>query len=243
MPIPLSGIGKHTLKFWKPLRFRELKMGFESPVGCQAGRGGWLEYTPQNLDQFRCYFQPYLPPNVMAADLTVSSTDFTHLHPDYHLLPPRDLWPNLVPTLALLRYLMAVSGVSFQIHSVYRSSFVNSHSGGAAASAHMDCSGIDITPNTQPQKAIWLAKHIWYQKGASIKMGLGFYTSTRFHIDARAPHHPQKRRWGWGQSASVCQHHYNQHFSATLPDDIWPFNDNAALVPTPDESCGYSPSC
>src|SRR4051794_8703974 len=108
------------------------------PSGSRSGRGGYLEYNDENFKKFANYFRRLLPSGMTPEHLTVLSTTFHKKYPNYKVLPPTDLWPNMLPTLTLLREIRRLTSVEFSIESGYRSLDVNQKSEGVSKSAHLD---------------------------------------------------------------------------------------------------------
>jgi hypothetical protein len=181
------------------------------PTGSKAGRGGYLEYNDENLKKFVSYFSGMLPSGMKPEDLTVLSTTFRRKFPKYKVLPPQDLWKSMVPTLTLLRQIQRMTGVQFTIESAYRSFDVNTKSGGATASAHLDFSGLDIGPQSNHKKVEALVKHFWHEQGKSIDMGLGYYNLNRFHIDTK-----KYRKWKFDVNRKLWAKKYKEYYSVDL---------------------------
>jgi hypothetical protein len=108
-------------------------------------------------------------------------------------VPPFTLWPDMVKTLRFIRDRVIPAVGPVQAVSGYRNPGLNTCARGARSSAHLDFYALDLIPlrpTTRRQlfEEICPAHNRW---GAGSGIGLGFYTFTRFHIDARS-----FRRWG-----------------------------------------------
>lgn len=181
------------------------------PTGSKSGRGGYLEYNDDNLAKFAGFFRGMLPSGMSPEALTVLSTTFRKRYPKYKVLPPVELWDNMVPTLRLLCEIQRLTGVEYVIESAYRSLDVNTKSGGATASAHLDFSGLDIMPQSNEKKVEALVKHYWHENGKLVKMGLGYYRLGRFHIDTKS-----YRKWKFTPDRKLWAKQYAKYYSVPL---------------------------
>lgn len=101
-------------------------------------------------------------------------------------LPPRDLWPNVAPTITMLDEIRARLGVPIRVLSAYRNEAYNACISGAANSYHKRFKAIDFTASTGTPE-------IWRRIAADIRAsdsryagGIGKYISSNFvHIDTR----------------------------------------------------------
>lgn len=108
-------------------------------------------------------------------------------------VPPFTYWPGMVKTLRFIRDRVIPAVGPVQAVSGYRNPALNACARGAGRSAHLDFFALDLIPlrpTTRRQlfEEICPAHARW---GESPGIGLGFYSFTRFHIDARS-----FRRWG-----------------------------------------------
>jgi|GEM_PF-6903409 len=168
-----------------------------SPTGHQAGEGGWLEANADNQALFDAYFGSVLPSGVTVDDLKILSSDFTKHNPGYKELPPPDLWPATKESLKLIKKIQGMSGLTFDIASAYRSFRVNAHAGGSKGSSHMKFLGLDLKPLGDKSKNEAFLKYYYLKNGHAEKMGFGFYSTSRQHIDAT-----KRRSWAWGGKKS-----------------------------------------
>lgn len=116
-------------------------------------------------------------------------------------VPPRALWPNLLPTLRVLRELRSVGLVDpSQVASGYRNAALNLCAGGAARSRHVSNNALDFDLSASPDNVSRLCEY-WRSKGPALKLGLGFYTDTKIHLDTSG-----FRTWGSDHSwrTSLC---------------------------------------
>ena len=100
-------------------------------------------------------------------------------------VPPRSLWPAMVPTLRYIHdELVPVTG-PVRVVSGYRDPIANACFKGASASRHLHFAALDLTPVRPLSRADLIAKLCPLHAGTGVgfNVGLGIYTITRFHID------------------------------------------------------------
>ena len=117
-------------------------------------------------------------------------------------VPPRALWPNLLPTLRALEDLRSAGLVdSNRVASGYRDAALNRCAGGAARSRHVQNNALDFDLPASPANVARLCEY-WRSKGPALKLGLGFYTDTKIHLDTSG-----FRTWGSDHSrrTSLCE--------------------------------------
>jgi hypothetical protein len=129
------------------------------------------------------------------------------------ILPPREQWPKLVPTLKVIRDKVQPAIGPVEVVSGYRTPTFNACMGGASRSAHLQFGALDLIPATpararhEPYKSLC---QMWRATPASLGIGLGAYYDPsyegppgrqRFHIDTFG-----KRTWGfgYGSKTSFC---------------------------------------
>jgi hypothetical protein len=131
---------------------------------------------------------------------------------DAFVFPPKALWPNVVPSLKVLRAHVIPAVGRVQVASAYRPASFNACIGGAKRSAHLLFSAFDLVPSSQMDRDD-LFKDLcvmWRRQPPSSKIGLGTYFSAtdpnrnrigRFHIDTLG-----KRTWGsdFRSASSYC---------------------------------------
>ncbi len=141
-------------------------------------------------------YQKFLDENsvgdiVPISQLLKSARDWKKCHAEPFTMPPRELWPNIVPTLQVIKQ-FKLEGVLVNpvAASVYRDPVLNLCAGGSPGSKHMQLSAIDFDIDATPESLETLC-NAWRTQGADLKLGLGFYTSTRIHLDTLG-----YRSWG-----------------------------------------------
>jgi hypothetical protein len=108
------------------------------------------------------------------------------------VVPPRDRWPAIVPTLRLfdaLRKDGLLDGA--RVASAYRPAAYNRCEGGSDGSRHRGNQALDLDLGPgSPDRVARLCAH-WRRLGPSRGWGLGFYAPTKIHLDAAG-----FRTWG-----------------------------------------------
>lgn len=108
-------------------------------------------------------------------------------------VPPETMWPNIVPTLRIIRDKVVPRLGVVEALSVFRSPEINRCIKGASQSYHMQFRAIDMRPAASVTREQLILKmcSLQYREGRALNMGLGIYGGTRFHVDAAG-----YRRWG-----------------------------------------------
>jgi uncharacterized protein YcbK (DUF882 family) len=132
--------------------------------------------------------------------------DWRRCRSDPWLLPPPSHWPQMVPTLRLLRELQARGLVTAQdvVTSAYRDAALNACAGGSAHSRHLDNSALDLRlTDADPAPRLAALCRFWQREGKKFAFGLGFYAGGQIHIDSSG-----HRSWGPDYTArsSPCRH-------------------------------------
>jgi len=125
------------------------------------------------------------------SQLLKSARDWKKCKVEPFTMPPEELWPNIVPTLLVVKKLKA-DGVLINpvAASVYRDPLLNACAGGSPGSKHMQLNAIDFDIVATPASLASLC-NAWKTSGRELKLGLGFYTPTRIHLDTLG-----YRSWG-----------------------------------------------
>ena len=121
---------------------------------------------------------------------------------DEFALPPQAKWPNILPTLRALRELQAARLVDGrQVASGYRDAALNRCAGGSLRSRHLSNNALDFDLSQSPDNIRQLCDY-WRTKGPALKLGLGFYTDTKIHLDTAG-----FRTWGSDHTrrTSLCE--------------------------------------
>lgn len=147
--------------------------------------------------------------------LTPDIESSTELCPiDTFVIPPKELWPNAVPTLQLIRSHVIPYIGPVRMVSGYRPPTFNKCIGGAKNSVHMTFSGFDIVPVQFIDTASVFGKMCsqWALLPTNLKFGLGAYfdplknllnSAARIHVDTFG-----RRTWGYDYTfrSSYCNH-------------------------------------
>lgn len=105
---------------------------------------------------------------------------------DPFAIPERRLWPNIVPALVFIRDRIAPVIGPVEPVAVFRDEAMNRCAGGAPGSVHRRFAALDLVPVRPLALADLTAAlcPIHAAHGPWARIGLGFYTGRRFHIDA-----------------------------------------------------------
>lgn len=146
-------------------------------------------------------------------ELFKTARDWAKCGKSEYMVPNRELWSNQLPTLKVIKYLVAARVLTdFEVTSVYRDLPLNQCAGGAGSSRHLYNSAIDFRigpefPDASDYGFIENSKfklcEFWRNHGQSLNMGLGLYASGQIHIDTQG-----YRTWGpdLTRNSSLC--HY-----------------------------------
>ena len=117
-------------------------------------------------------------------------------------MPPIELWSNIVPTLLVVKkFKSAGILISPMAASVYRNPILNACAGGSLKSKHLQLNAIDFDIKVTQNSLETLCK-AWSIQGPELKLGLGFYTPRRIHLDTLG-----HRSWGsdFTYKTSLCR--------------------------------------
>ena len=135
------------------------------------------------------------------SQLLKSARDWKKCKAEPYTMPPKELWPNIVPTLLVVKK-FKTEGVFINpvAASVYRDPTLNACAGGSPGSKHMQLNAIDFDIDATPESLETLC-NAWRTQGAELKLGLGFYTPTKIHLDTLG-----YRSWGtdFTHKTSLC---------------------------------------
>ncbi|MGH8108144.1 MAG: D-Ala-D-Ala carboxypeptidase family metallohydrolase [Arenimonas sp.] len=124
---------------------------------------------------------------VPLSQLLKSARDWKRCNADPFSVPPKELWPNIVPTLQVVKKLKA-DGVLVNpvAASAYRDPVLNVCAGGSLKSKHLQLNAIDFDIEATPTSLATLC-NAWKTSGPELNLGLGFYTTTntttKIHLD------------------------------------------------------------
>jgi len=105
--------------------------------------------------------------------------------------PKKALWPNVIPTLKLIKRDLVPKVGPVSVVSGFRTAKFNTCAGGASKSRHLRFDAVDVVPRSGLRRSELhkTLHHIW-RGSKKAKLGLGLYSGTRFHLDTW-----RYRRW------------------------------------------------
>ncbi|MEM6476117.1 MAG: D-Ala-D-Ala carboxypeptidase family metallohydrolase [Pseudomonadota bacterium] len=178
----------------------------------------WVDDDPRRQEEYAA-FEAFL--NEQGVGEVVSAWQLARVDKDYAnrcnlevwRLPPRELWPNVVPALRLVRDHIVPAMGEVEVQSSYRSPELNVCAGGAARSRHISFEALDLYLVDKPddlETFYWQLCEVQENAGPQSSMGLGAYYDAsdpfynpegRFHIDAAG-----YRSWGrsYTSATSIC---------------------------------------
>ena len=160
-----------------------------------------VERNRQATEQLGQYLGTHKVGDVIPLEqLLRSDTQWRRCHAEPFAIPAKDKWPEMIPTLRLIRDEVKPLIGPVEAMSVYRGSVINDCIKGASRSYHLQFRAIDMRPLKSISRANLIEKlcALHAQKGKALSMGLGIYNGTRFHIDTAG-----YRRWGHDHTAST----------------------------------------
>jgi hypothetical protein len=116
-------------------------------------------------------------------------------------VPPRAQWDGIVPTLSLVRDLGSAGLIrEARVVSAWRDEAFNGCEGGSRRSRHVANNAVDIEFVADSITTRRLCG-FWRREGAARQFGLGFYASTKIHVDTSG-----FRTWGhdFHRGSSLC---------------------------------------
>lgn len=149
-------------------------------------------YTAEIADFEHFLEQEHVDGIVPAWHLWRQGTDWRSVQAPPFAIPPRDQWAGIVPTLKTLRdEVLPLTGPVIVV-SGFRTESYNALAGGAKGSRHKWFEAVDVVPT-----GCWARSSLqqtllafWERRGPELRLGLGLYAGTRFHIDTW-----KYRRW------------------------------------------------
>jgi uncharacterized protein YcbK (DUF882 family) len=165
----------------------------------------YAAWSEKHGDEIIAY-QNFLDKNAVGdivpiSQLLKSARDWKKCRAEPFTMPPKELWPNIVPTLMVVKKFKAQAVLTNPIAaSVYRDPALNVCAGGSPKSKHIQLNAIDFDIDATPESLETLC-HAWRTQGAELKLGLGFYTPTKIHLDTLG-----YRSWGtdFTHETSLC---------------------------------------
>ncbi|WP_279627433.1 D-Ala-D-Ala carboxypeptidase family metallohydrolase [Leptospira barantonii] len=151
----------------------------------------WIEFkklpgNEKKILAFEVFLRKHKLLNVVPIEqLLRQGTDWRQTKARPFAIPPSTLWPNILPTLRIVRDLILPQFGPVTVVSGFRESEYNEKAGGAKSSRHLLFSALDMIPDKETNR-LFLKNSLlklWQNKGPDQKIGLGLYSRNRFHID------------------------------------------------------------
>jgi Peptidase M15 len=162
----------------------------------------WRDGHAYEIAAFERFLKSQRVHNIVPTEQLLKTARFwQRCESDPYAVPPKNLWQNIVPTLKVVKQLKRVGALPQPIGaSVYRNAELNACAGGSSQSRHLILSAIDFDIEDNPSSLSKLCRQ-WRKLGKKMKIGLGFYTPTRIHIDTAG-----FRTWGGNhqRDSSLC---------------------------------------
>jgi uncharacterized protein YcbK (DUF882 family) len=138
----------------------------------------WTRQQKQR-EEFAAYLRTMLPElRHFTADEVLTKCDRIGNN-----VPPKALWPNILPTLKVVIELRQHLGRPIRVHSTYRSPIYNAKIGGASRSQHLEFRAMDIScPGVSPAHVAEMLRQM--RMNGRFKGGIGEY-KTFVHVDTR----------------------------------------------------------
>ena len=175
-----------------------LMMTGQSRAQSEGDFRAWLRAEPDRTSEVRT-FEAALRTSgvdgVLATEqLLRNATSWQRCKLDWsYSMPPRSLWPHIVPTLKFIRDEVVPRIGAVSVESGYREPKLNACAHGAPLSAHAQFYALDLIPERAMarQELISAVCKLHREHGQAFHIGLGFYDGLRFHVDSKS-----FRRWG-----------------------------------------------
>ncbi len=118
-------------------------------------------------------------------NLLRQGSDWLDINEPPFAIPPRDYWPNMVPTLQLIRDELVPNIGPVDVVSAFRTDHYNRKAGGSGKSKHKTFCGVDLVPrsNISRKELVEELRNLHARLGPESHMGLGIYSGVRFHVD------------------------------------------------------------
>jgi hypothetical protein len=135
-------------------------------------------FSMQTLNDLQCYFDSHDVEHFSARELTWLP------RLNKNLVPPNDLWGNIIPTLKLADAIRNEWGGPVTVYSGFRTVAYNTAVGGAKNSQHLHFRAMDIAPKAGDIKefSAVVARVIKRWRAEGNQVGMGTYNNF-CHID------------------------------------------------------------
>jgi len=117
--------------------------------------------------------------------LLKQGSDWRHHNLPKYAIPSPEKWDEMIKTLVFLKYDLLPHIGPVEVLSGFRTRHYNQMAGGARKSRHLSFSALDLKPVHQINRRQLheILQHTWRNTGRKYDLGLGLYSSLRFHID------------------------------------------------------------
>tara|TARA_R110001583_G_scaffold12612_7_gene55825 strand:- start:6495 stop:7115 length:621 start_codon:yes stop_codon:yes gene_type:complete len=187
-----SAFGKHVIN-----RSHWSKSTLDAAVNLQSEEDFDRWISEENLEREYQDFLSYLTDrnvsdSVESWQLMRQGTDWEEAGHSPFSMPPRDKWHEIIPTLELIRDEVIPEIGAVEVVSGYRTREYNAIAGGSRNSQHLYFSAVDLIPKKRISRDTLISslRGIYVESGDHRHMGLGIYSSVRFHVDTH-----RKRTW------------------------------------------------
>ncbi len=140
----------------------------------------------QDYEDFVYFLQSHELHNILPAwQLLQQGTDFSKHNLPKYAIPAREHWNEMVNTLVFLKYDLIPYIGDVRVLSGFRTPKYNRLAGGAGRSRHLTFSALDLQPvaKMERKELHHILQNRWHTLGENYDLGLGLYSSVRFHID------------------------------------------------------------
>lgn len=152
----------------------------------------WAANHSEEIIAYRAFLDEKAVGDIVPmSQLLKSARDWKKCNAEPFTVPPKELWPNIVPTLRVVKKFKA-EGVMINpvVGSVYRDPELNVCAGGSLKSKHLQLNAMDFDIEMKSD-SLEILCNAWKTQGPELKLGLGFYSSGRIHLDTQG-----YRSWG-----------------------------------------------
>lgn len=154
----------------------------------EQGYAGWRAANPEWRPQIE-RFEAYLAGQGLSGrfptwQLLRTASDWKGCGAPF-TVPPEEVWANAAQTLRLIDERVRPAMPGLEIMSGYRPGWLNVCAGGAEKSAHREFFAFDMVPADGLDRDGLMRRicPVFASEGAARRMGLGFYSGVRFHVD------------------------------------------------------------
>ncbi len=168
-----------------------------APGQSKADYLAWLAKSPesrQNVREFRAFLAERRVAGLLPVwQLVRTSSSWRECSAERFEVPPVDLWANIVNTLAFVKHEVQPAIGEVEALSTFRNAHLNDCSQGKPRSAHRMFFAMDLVPASDIDRGEMIARlcAAHAERGPEYRVGLGFYSGSRFHIDTSG-----FRKWG-----------------------------------------------